>query len=994
MPHPSRFALPLLAALCAVTPATAQVRFNRDVRPILSDRCYACHGPDAKNKNIPLRLDSFADATADLGKGRRAIVPGSPAASTLVARIQSPNKALRMPPLSTGHALKPAEIETLTRWIAEGAKWEKHWSYLPPERPAPPRTAFAGRERNAIDNFVFARLERESLSPAPEADRARLLRRLSLDLTGLPPTPAEIDAFLADPSEAAYTRTVDRLLASPAHAETLASRWLDAARYADTNGYQTDGERSMWRWRDWVLNAFQSNMPFDQFTIEQLAGDQLPNATLPQRSATGFHRNHRGNGEGGIVQEEYLAEYAADRVETTAMVWLGTTMGCARCHNHKYDPFSQKEFYQLYSYFSNIPERGRYFKFGNTPPLVPAPTPDDEAKLTAVDARLAAAEQRWNALRGRAGEPAAGAIPAAWSTSRGRLFHAALNRKFDGTKFHDAGSNAALVGYFDRFTLAARFTATSPNGAIVTRAKLEQEPTGWGIELVEGKLRVYLSSRWLDDALHVETAAPVTLNQPHHVTVTYDASRVASGILIYVDGKLAPTKTILDELNQEFRAKEPIRIGGGGGLREPAKSYFQGTIDEVWVYGRLLEAPEVAQLANPSLPEARRSAWLEDFAAPEVREAYRAVLDLREERAKLVRSFPTVMVMHDNPTPPKAHVLLRGAYDKPGPEVTPALPAALTTNPAPSRLALARWMVSRDNPLTARVIVNRYWQMIFGTGLVKTVEDFGSQGEWPSHPELLDWLAVEFMDSGWDVRHLLKTIVTSSTYRQSSRVAPELVQRDPENRLLARGSRTRLPAEIVRDQALAIAGLLDRRVGGPSVKPYQPDGLWKELSGMDYKQDHGADLYRRSLYTFWRRTSPPPAMMNFDAAGREVCSVRSSRTNTPLQALNLMNDVQFLEAARFLGQRMVREGGATAQDRLRFGFRLATARFPNERELGILAQALAHHRDRYASDAAAAEKLLAQGEGKRDASLAAADHAAFMTVASMILNLDEVVTKE
>jgi len=994
MPHARLFAPFAMGLLSWSLPAEAQIRFNRDVRPILSDHCFTCHGPDAKNKNVPLRLDSLEAATADLGKGRRAITPGDLGKSQLVVRIQSASKALRMPPLATGHTLKPAEIETLKRWVAEGAKWEKHWSYLKPERPAVPKTPWTERERNAIDAFVFARLEKEGLKPAAEAGREQLLRRLSLDLTGLPPAIAEMDSFLADTSEEAYARTVDALLATPAHAEVLTARWLDAARYADTNGYQTDGERSMWRWRDWVLNAFQSNMRFDQFTLEQLAGDQLPNATLSQRIATGFHRNHRGNGEGGIVPEEYLAEYAADRVETTGTVWLGSTIGCARCHNHKYDPFTQKEFYQFFSYFSNIPERGRYFKFGNTPPLVPAPTAEDESKLAALDAKLTAAEKLWASLKSRAGEADPSAIPPSWSTSRGRIFHTALSDRFDGTRFHDAGGDSAPVGYFDRFTIAARFTAESPNGAIVTRAKLEQEPTGWGIHLVDGKIRVYFSSRWLDDALHVETAEPVSLNTTHHVAVSYDASRVTAGVLIYLDGKPVTTTSLLDELNQEFRAKEPIRIGGGGGPKDPAQSFFKGTIDEVWVYKRVLENEEVAWLANPSLEAAKRSAWPEDFAPPEVRDAYRNLLDLREERAKMVREFPTVMVMEDNPAPPKAHVLLRGAYDKLGEAVTPGLPASLASEAAPSRLALARWMISRENPLTARVIVNRYWQMIFGTGLVKTVEDFGSQGEWPSHPELLDWLAVEFMDSGWDVRHLLKTIVTSATYRQSSRVTPELLQRDPENRLLARASRTRLPAETVRDQALAVAGLLTNQIGGPSVKPYQPDGLWKELSGMEYKQDHGPNLYRRSLYTYWRRTSPPPSMMNFDAAGREACMVRASRTNTPLQALNLMNDVQFLEASRFLAQRMIREGGPAARDHLRYGFRLATARFPTEKELAVFSQALAYHRDQYASNPQAAEQMLKLGEAPRDASIPAPEHAAYMAVASMILNLDEVVTRE
>jgi hypothetical protein len=974
--------------------ASAEIRFNRDVRPILSDKCFACHGPDAKNKNVPLRLDSFEAATADLG-GRRAIAPGKPSESQLVVRITTDKKALRMPPAHTGSSLTPAEVRTLTQWVAEGARWETHWAYQRAERPPLPEVLTKSWPRNPIDYFVLARLEREGLTPEPQASREALLRRVTLDLTGLPPSLAELDAFLADPSPQAYEKAVDRLLNSPRYAERMAARWLDAARYADSNGYQSDGERDMYRWRDWVLEAYRNNMPFDQFTIEQIAGDQLPNASLSQRIATGFLRNHRGNGEGGIIPEEYLAEYAADRVETVSTVWLGTTIGCARCHNHKYDPFSQKEFYQLVAFFDKIPERGRYFKYGNTPPLVIAPTEEDRLRLAELDVRVALAEEAWRKVEPSSRDIPADAVPPGWSSSRHRLFHwKPQDARFDGKRVEDAGAKVENIGYFDRFTIAARITPAAPDGMILTRAKDEQEPDGgWGIGLHDGKLRAYFNARWLDDALHVESRKPLELNRTQLIAVTYDSSREARGIRFYVDGKEVETNAILDELNQDFRSKEPVRIGGGGGPMPAAKSRFRGSIDELWIYAKDFSQEQIAALQSPGA----RQAWLEDFAPSGVRQAWRQLADLREQRERLLRSFPTVMVMEDAVPPKPTFVLERGAYDRPGERVEAGTPASLPpldpAGPA-NRLALAKWLVSRDHPLTARVTVNRYWQMLFGTGLVKTVEDFGSQGEWPTHPELLDWLAVEFMESGWDTRHILKTIVMSETYRQSSRAAPEKLQRDPENRLLARGPRTRMPAETVRDQALFVSGLLVEKFGGPSVKPYQPEGLWKELLGADYVRDKGEALYRRSLYTFWRRTVPPPSMMNFDASGREVCVVRESRTNTPLQALNLMNDVQYVEAARFLAERMIREGGADAVARLHYGFRTVLSRRARDAEMQVLREALAYHRDRYQGSPASAEKLLSQGERPRDASIPAAEHAAYTMVASMLLNLDEAVTKQ
>ncbi len=1015
-----------LAALAWIA-AAQTVEFNRDIRPILSDRCYTCHGPDQANRKTKLRFDLEAGAKAGLGGGRFAIVPGDLAKSELYQRVTSKDPARRMPPAYLGQAaLSDREIDLLRRWIEQGAVWQKHWSLIPPRHPPLPKVSNPAWARNEIDYFVLERLDREGLKPSPEADRATLLRRVTLDLTGLPPAPAEVDAFLADSSPNAYEKVVDRLLASPRYGERMAARWLDAARYADTNGYQTDAERYMWRWRDWVIQAFNRNLRFDQFTLEQIAGDLLPNPTLDQRIATGFNRNHRGNGEGGIIPEEYAVEYVVDRVETTSTVFLGLTMGCARCHDHKYDPITQREFYQVFAYFNNIPDRGRYNKYGNTPPVVKAPTPEQQSRLADLENQAAAAEALWAKLQPelaaaqRAWEQGpGGTAPADWSLEDDLALHKPLDHDapgrvglaaaFDGLRYVDAG-DAAAFGFYDRFTLAAWVNPAAPTGAILTRAQDVTEGDGYGLYLKDGKLQANLVQRWLDDALRVETAEPLPLNQWSHVAMTYDGSREASGVRLYVNGVERKLKVNLDELNQNFTVREPFRIGGGGG----PENRFRGWIDEARVYRAALTADQIAVLATPEgvdriaalAPEKRTPAQADKLRlyflsgpAPErLRRPWRDLLAARRERDRFYDSLPTVMVMEEMAKPREAFQLLRGAYDRPGPKVTRGVPAALHPLPPdapPNRLGFAKWLVDRANPLTARVTVNRFWQMYFGVGLVKTVEDFGSQGEWPSHPDLLDWLATEFMDSGWDVKALQKRIVTSATYRQSSRLTPELRRRDPDNRLLARGPRLRLAPEMVRDEALAIAGLLVEKIGGPSVKPYQPPGLWKELSGgQDYVQDHGENLYRRSLYTFWKRASPPPAMMNFDAAGREACVVRETRTNTPLQALNLMNDVTFLEAARVLAERALRGGGSTPAERLGWMFRRAAARRLKPAEADLLLSSLQHYFDRYRSDPEAARRFVAVGEYPRDETLDAAEVAAYTAVASLILNLDEVVTKQ
>jgi hypothetical protein len=1043
--------VPLLLAAAVGLPSATQaeppgVDFNRDIRPILSDTCFQCHGPDQARRKAGLRFDTEEGAFADLG-GRRALVPGDLANSELYRRITAADESERMPPVKSGRKLSTRQIDLLRRWIEQGAKWQKHWAFLAPLRPPLPAVNNSEWLRNAIDAFILARLESEGLAPSPEAERTTLLRRVTLDLTGLPPTPAEVDAFLADDSPDAYDKVVDRLLSSPRYGERLAVRWLDAARYADTSGYQSDGERQMWRWRDWVIDAYNRNLPFDQFTVEQLAGDLLPGATLEQKIATGFNRNHRGNAEGGIIPEEYAVEYVVDRVETTATVWLGLTMGCARCHDHKFDPIRQKEFYQVFAYFNNVPEKGRAIKFGNSPPFLQSPTPAQQQRLDALDRQLAMAEERFGRL-----EPEIAAAqaqwersltsgrPVSWSITDGLQTHYPLDgdlgdrtgkgpeakfqdgepsfvpgrlgraAQLDGRRHVDAG-NVADFGFYDKFTLAAWVRPEAGGGGVLlSRMKDVAQGAGYHVAVEAGKVQLNLVVRWLDDALRVETEDALTPGYWHHVLVSYDGSRAASGVRMYVDGKPQRLRVLLDELNQTFQMNQPFRIGAGAG----PEGRFHGEIEDVRVYNHVLEpedagvlgtAESVSALAalaadNRSVPQLHklRACFLNTEAPESMRRAWRKVIELRRQRAAFVENLPTTMVMEEMLTPRETHVLLRGVYDRRGDKVTPGVPASLPPLPPGlpnNRLGLALWLVEPSNPLTARVAVNRFWQMYFGTGLVKTLEDFGSQGEWPTHPELLDWLATEFVRSGWDVKALQRRIVTSATYRQSSRVTKPLLQKDPENRLLARGPRLRLSAEMIRDQALAVSGLLVEQVGGPSVRPYQPEGLVKELTGTeDYKQDHGPSLYRRSLYTFWKRTVAPPAMLTFDAAGRETCVVRETRTNTPLQALTLLNDVAFVEAARVLAQRVMTDGGATPEERITFMFRLATARRPRSAELRILLDGFHEHLASYRKDSQAALKLVSTGEFRRDEKLDVSELAAYMAVAGLILNLDETITKD
>jgi hypothetical protein len=1057
--RPIGFSILYLTLIWTVVPSPAvasgtssdvgAIQFNRDIRPILSDKCFTCHGPDKANRTSSLRFDIEASARADLGGGKFAIVPGDPAKSEMVRRISSNDESVRMPPAYAGHAkLSDHDIDLIRRWIEQGAAWQKHWSFIPPEHQQPPQLVASEWTRNPIDSFVLAHLKHEGFQPSPEASRATLIRRVTMDLTGLPPTPEEVDAFLSDQAPDAYEKVVERLLHSPRYGEHMAARWLDAARYADTNGYQSDGVRNMWRWRDWVIDAFNRNQPFDQFTIEQIAGDLLPNPTRDQIIATAFNRNHRSNAEGGIVPEEFRVEYVVDRASTTSTVWLGLTVGCARCHDHKYDPITQKEFYQLFAYFNNVPEKGQVYDYGNEEPFVKAPTTDEEAKLRELDREVSVAQQKWSGLQPALNQAQqvwekslAKSDPLNWSISDGLLLHYPLDGllaagchngkpvvggtpdcdmpfvsgqlglagSFDGTRFIDAG-DVGRFDYLEPFSLAAWILPTEPNGAIVSRIEDFPQGHGYGLYLKDGKIRLHITVRWTDIGLRIETTHPLELNRWHHVLMTYDGKRKAKGVQIYVDGKPQALSVLFDELNAPISPKDPFRIGAGEG----PENRFHGLIDEVRVYNRALPADEaatvpllqsVSQIAalaskdrSPAQAHKLAACFLDQYAPKSIREAHCELRDALLERDQFYQSIPTVMVMKESEKSRDAFILKRGAYDAHGEPVAPGVPAVLPPLQKDwpnNRLGLARWLVDPSNPLSARVTVNRFWQMFFGVGLVKTVEDFGAQGEWPVQPQLLDWLATHFIQSGWDVKQMLKTIVTSATYRQSSKVTPELAERDPENRLLARGPRYRFPAEVIRDQSLAVSGLLVDRVGGPSVKPYQPPGLWEEVSfGASYRQDEGEDLYRRSLYTYWKRTIAPPAMTTFDATDRENCTVRQIRTNTPLQALNLMNDVAYVEASRLLGERMMREGGSTPESRISYAFRLVITRLPKPSESQVLLDTFHRFERQYRSDSKAALEFLNEGQYPRDQQLDASELASYASLASLILNLDEAITKQ
>jgi hypothetical protein len=1042
MPYRAFVAFGLAAALAApALGAEPPVDFSRDVLPILSENCLVCHGPDAAARKADLRLDVRESA---LRHEDPIVEPGDADDSELIRRLVTDDVDDKMPPAKSEKTLTPEQIATLTRWVDQGAPWGKHWAFETPTRPEPPPVRRPDRARNPIDHFVLARLEREGLGPAPEADKATLIRRLTLDLTGVPPTMAEVDAFLADDRADAYDRLVDRLLASPRYGEAMASDWLDAARYADTNGYQNDFARTMWPWRDWVVAAFNRNMPFDRFTIEQIAGDKLPGATLSQKVATGFNRNNRTVTEAGSIDEEYRIENAIDRVETTTAVFLGLTMGCARCHDHKYDPVSQNEFYEFLGFFNDVNEKGVYTETrGNVPPLIAVATDAQRDRLAGLDAAISDAESavkeaeagldarqsEWEASAGSLDLPAepsgwthrfelAGSLPAG-ASYRGEgeptWVDAPTGRALalDGRpeSFVDAGPGPQLER--DRPFSIALWVRPLADGACVSKMDDVNGFRGYDVNITEGgKLSLHLINTWPTDAIKVKTKALLPRNPWSHVAVVYDGSGKAAGVKLYVDGKSAEFDVEADTLRGDTATDQPLRIGSRStGLA------LRGELADVRIAPRALAAEEVGALYERAMvaiarsPESERSAVAKGALARHFRDRVDATTPalaarlaaVKGEKADFEKTVPTVMIMEDAATRRPLHPLKRGQYDLPDKSVslTAGVPACLPPLPsgvAPDRLALARWLVASENPLTARVAVNRVWKKHFGEGLVKTAENFGVQGESPSHPDLLDWLSTELVRDGWDLKSMHRRIVSSATYRQSSRVSADLVARDPENRLLARGPRFRLGAEAIRDNALAIAGLLSSHVGGPSIKPYQPAGLWEELAGGAgegaYVQDQGEKLYRRSLYVYRKRTVPHPVMATFDAPSREICQVKRARTNTPLQALELLNDVVYVEAARNLAARMIEDGGSTVEDRLAFGFRRATGREPNPDERRVLSSGLATYLEAFRADPGAAAALIRQGETPTPEGIDQAELAAYAATAGVILNLDETITLE
>ena len=1054
--------LPVPAALAA-----EQVDYARDILPILSDACYHCHGPDEPARKARLRLDTKEGAFRTRNN-RTVIVSGKLAESELIKRITSDDETEVMPPPESNRSLTTKQIELLKQWVEQGAKWGGHWAFIPPRRATVPEAG------NAIDHFVRARLNKEGLEPSPEASRETLIRRVTLDLTGLPPTPAEIDAFLADQSPSAYEKLVDRLLASPRYGERMAADWLDLARFADTHGYQMDRYRAMWPYRDWVIKAFNQNLPFDQFVTWQLAGDLLPNPTKDQRLATAFNRLHMQNEEGGIVEEEFRVAYVVDRVNTFGTAFLGLTFECSRCHDHKYDPISQKDFYQLFAFFQNIDESGQttYFTDAMPVPTMLLSTDEQDAKIAELRAKIREKEQQFHSLRTDASpdfhqwlssrRPPVSARPAGTPSAPPI---AGLTASFPFDKLEDnqtpnatdpkkpakavegptltpgRSGNAAQLSGENGFTFPniGHFTRVDPfslsiwinpsehaaQQAVVHHSKAPID-AGWrGYELLleNGKVAVGLHHMWPGNALKVVTKSLIPINEWTHLTVTYDGASRASGVRIYVNGSAAELDVLRDGLTKDITyggAEPDLAIGH----RFRDAGFKGGKVDEFQVFDRALTAIEAAHLAgqddltaalakDPSdLSPDRRDALFDYFLStthPRSRELATELHALRKQHNDLVNPIPEVMVMQEMPQPKPAFVLKRGAYDAPGEPVSADTPASLSPFPKDqprNRLGLAKWLLAADNPLTSRVTVNRAWQQMFGVGLVETADNFGSQGAQPSHPELLDHLARSFADDmNWDMKRLLKTIAMSAAYRQSSSpprassLTPDPrtlnpYAADPDNRLLARGPAKRLTAEMLRDQALAASGLLTEKLGGPSVKPYQPDGLWDVAMGRPkYDQSKGPDLYRRSLYTYWKRTVPHPAMVVFDAADRSNCTARRQATSTPLQALALLNDVQHVEAARHVAQRMLKEGGTAPDDQLRFAFRLITGRQCKPMELNVLRQLFHEQRELFTADKEAATKLLSVGESKNDQTLNPIDLAAGTIVAQAIFNHDAAVTK-
>lgn len=1049
--------LALLALLANPAFGADAIEFNRDIRPLIADHCFHCHGPDPGTRKAGLRLDTEAGFFAPRvdKKGNEeppTIIKGQPDKSSLFQRMISKDEDEIMPPPETHKPLKPEQIALVRRWIEQGAPWQPHWSLVPPRKAALPVVADAGWNAHPVDRFVRARLDAAGLRPAEEADARTLLRRLSLDLTGLPPSPEFLARHLpkagARLTDAAIGAVIDELSALPAYGEHRARYWLDAARYGDSHGLHFDNPREMWPYRDWVVKAYNANQRFDQFTLEQLAGDLLPNPTESQLIATGLQRCNVTTNEGGTIAEENLANYAADRVQTVGWVYLGLTTNCAQCHDHKFDPITQKDFYSLAAFFRNTTQKALdgNTKDGNGP-ILHVPTDADRPRWQALPAEIQAATQATQTARAAAetafekwlatakpadldadlptkdllarfgldegqGVPAGAKAtgPLTWQKN-GRAVAAPVFRK-------DATLELGDVGDFrtkQPFTVSTWVRGPKTDAVVTLAARMDDArgSRGWSLFQAGRTVGLYLVANWPEDALQVVTAKSVVKPDTwQHVVLSYDGSGKAAGVRIYVDGQRAETKTVVDKLKSDVRAETPTRLG----QRSQREVFENGSLQDVRFYGRALTETEASALAKvPTLrgilaakPDAKQKEMLrEHYLAtrnPAFREAGQKLARLMAEQKAIRDRSPITHIQEERKDRmPMANILLRGAYDKPGDKVEAAVPAALgklAADAPKNRLGLARWIISPENPLTARVTVNRMWQELFGTGLVKTSEDFGIMGALPSHPELLDWLAVDFRENGWDVKRFYRLILTSRTYRQAAVITPEKLEKDRDNTLFSRGPRFRMDAEMIRDYALAASGTLSPRMGGPGTKPYQPENIW-EVVGVGiqpYRQDKGENLYRRSVYNYWRRMAPPASLELFNAPSREVSCVRRDRTNTPLQALVMMNDPQYVEASRQLAQRTLQAGARTAASLGDAGLLDAAAvrllcRPLRDEEKAVLVQGLARFRAHYQARPADAEALLKVGDAPADPAVPKTELAAWTMVCSQLLNLDEVLNK-
>lgn len=1037
----------------SLLPRGDTVDFTTQIRPLLSDRCFICHGPDADARESDLRLDTRTGATAEIDDGF-AIVPFKPEESTLLERLRHPRPRKRMPPPESKLSLSTSEIDLIECWILEGAEYEEHWAFVPPQRQEPPGVVNADWPRDELDRFVLAKLEAEGLTPAAPADRATWLRRVSFDLTGLPPTLLELDEFLDDDSELAFERVVDRLLASPRYGERMASDWLDAARYADSYGYQSDVARRVWPWRDWVIDAFNRDLAWDEFVTWQVAGDLMPEATREQKLATAFNRLHRQTNEGGSVEEEYRVEYVADRTHTFGTAFLGLTMECARCHDHKYDPLSQEEYFGLFAFFDDIDESGLYSHFTNAvpTPTLWLPTEEQERELARLKQERDDAEQALiDCVESQEGEIASFlgrcAEQEVVTESVVRfdfedvgeekhtqtLYEQLLNGGAQlvagrgGNVLRLTGEDSATFKGSDGTGELGAFTRDDPftialwmkvpdfkDRAVVfhrSQAWTDSGSRGYQLLIEDGRLSASLIHFWPGNAIRVHAVDPLPVGEWVHVAMGYDGSSRAGGLTIWMNGQEVTTDVVRDNLTRSIQ-QGTLTIG----QRFRDRGLAGGEVDDFTVFDHRASRLEIQSLLGTLEPnedgEAGTQVFREDLPKfgrdqDDDREHYetnlnleiakkrQALHDARRAYSALVDKIPEIMVMEELAEPRVARFLERGSYLSPSHAVEPHTPAsvlALDADAEPDRLGLARWLLDERHPLFARVSVNRYWQLLFGTGLVASSENFGSQGDIPVHQPLLDYLTYELRDGGWSIKGLLRRIALSATYRQSSTASAELRERDPRNRLLARGPRTALTAEMIRDNALFISGLLVEKVGGPPVKPYQPPGLWQEKSGAVYKADEGEGLWRRSLYSFWKRTSPPPSMMIFDAASRDVCVVKRQSTSSPLQALALWNDPQQVEAARLLSQRVVSDSAASDSDRLQSMFRLCTSHFPGAEELAALGELLTRARDAFSSGTEEMGAWLGIGKATIDESLDPVELAAFAVVANTLLGYDGTLT--